>query len=291
MRLPLFVIAFLVFHHKMMSQNLSGTWSADGGGYKHKLVVVQKDSLLAGYVYEKSIGYCTADFEGVFYTSNAKVKGEGVKFITKSLLHTLSRYDWKYVKDGSREYLIGAMMPKFGGGKVFMQLTRNSETVDTTSFMAAWLQKRAASEKVVPVAKDPVVSAVTSEKKNKISDSTLLQEAVKRSMHLNDVISVDTGAVLFTLYDNGTFDHDSVTIIHNGIILLQKQEVSLTPLRFSVTVDKENPSHEIILFAENEGTIPPNTALLIIESKGLRYQLNLSSSLKTNEKIIVKMKE
>lgn len=278
----------------LFSQNLTGTWMGGGANQQHKLVVIQKDSLLAGYIFEKSTGYCTADFEGVFYSSKARVRGEGLRFINKSLFHSLCYYEWRYVKNGNKEFLIGTASLKSAlalGSKVSMQISRISESVDTTSFMNTWLKKKSVSEKTVTPVKDSVVYFTSVEKKNTTSDSAILKEAVKRNTHLNDVISVDTGNVLFTLYDNGTYDGDSVTIIHNGIVLLHKKEVSLDPLRFSIKVDKETPLHEIILFAENEGTIPPNTALLIIESKGIRHQLNLSSSLKTNEKIIIQLKE
>ncbi|MGZ3940580.1 MAG: hypothetical protein ACXVBK_17550, partial [Flavisolibacter sp.] len=45
-----------------------------------------------------------------------------------------------------------------------------------------------------------------------------------------------------------------------------------------VTVDLGNPFFEIEMVADNLGTIPPNTALLIITAGTKKYELFLSST-------------
>jgi hypothetical protein len=45
-----------------------------------------------------------------------------------------------------------------------------------------------------------------------------------------------------------------------------------------VQVDLANPFHEVEMIAENLGSIPPNTAILIIHAGETRYQLTLNST-------------
>ncbi|MBX9783362.1 MAG: hypothetical protein K2X48_08730 [Chitinophagaceae bacterium] len=287
-------ISFILLSASLSAQNLTGTWTGGNSQQFHKLVAIQKDSTLVGYIYEKSMGYCTADFKGAFITVQKRVKGEGVRFINRTIMHTLCRYDWKYIKTDNKEFLIGTAYLKGAlamGSKVSVQLSRVSEKTDTTEYMANWLNKRGddIAALLPPFNKDSLFTETVS--RNEKTDSSKLKEAAKRKIHEHNTLTVDSGLIRFTLYDNGTYDHDTVTIIHNGKLLLQKTEVSLQPFSFVISVNKEQPFHEIILFAENEGTVPPNTALLIIESKGTGYRLNLSSSLKTNEKVVVILKE
>jgi hypothetical protein len=56
------------------------------------------------------------------------------------------------------------------------------------------------------------------------------------------------------------------------------QLLSAKPITTYVTIDLNNPFHEVEMVAENEGTIPPNTALLIITAGDKKYQLFLTST-------------
>ncbi len=292
----LIVLFICFFAMSSSSQNLTGTWEGGGQSQKHRLVVIQKGDTLIGYIYEKSIGYCTADFKGMFYPSQKRVTGEGVRFINKSLLHSLSVYSWRYSVMDSKEFLIGTLQVKglLGGAKVAMQMSRISESVDTTAYMAKFLNQlpeNAIVTQPMALPKDTVTNQIKTISPSVINDSTAIKKSKERITNTAKQISVDRGVVKFTLYDNGTYDGDTVSVIHNAQLIIFKKEVSLSPVQFSIQVNREQPVHEIIMVAENEGSIPPNTALLIIETNGKRYQLNLNASLRTNEKVVITLKE
>jgi hypothetical protein len=89
------------------------------------------------------------------------------------------------------------------------------------------------------------------------------------------------------VYDNGTVDDDTVSIFYNGKAIFSKKKISVVPLKYEVNLEDGKKLHNIVLFAENLGSIPPNTALVIITtSSGKRYELFASSNLKENAEII-----
>jgi hypothetical protein len=54
------------------------------------------------------------------------------------------------------------------------------------------------------------------------------------------------------------------------------------PISVSVRVDQKKTVQEVIMVGENLGSIPPNTALMIITAGTKRYQLYLTSDEQKN---------
>ena len=93
------------------------------------------------------------------------------------------------------------------------------------------------------------------------------------------VRKIETGAgeIKIDLYDNGEIDGDSVSIYHNNTLIKTHMRLSDKPITFSISVDPSQPHHEIIMVAENLGSIPPNTSMMIITTASNRYELFISS--------------
>jgi hypothetical protein len=91
-------------------------------------------------------------------------------------------------------------------------------------------------------------------------------------------IAVDTGTIRLDFYDNATIDGDSITVMVNKNVVVSHQLLSAKPITTYVTVNLNNPFFEIEMLAENLGTIPPNTALLIVTAGTKKYQLFLTST-------------
>jgi hypothetical protein len=60
--------------------------------------------------------------------------------------------------------------------------------------------------------------------------------------------------------------------------VLTHQRLGAKALTTYVRIDKNNTFHEVEMVAENLGSIPPNTAILIITAGKNRHSLSLSSS-------------
>ncbi len=91
-------------------------------------------------------------------------------------------------------------------------------------------------------------------------------------------VKVDTGTIQLDFYDNAIVDGDSITVKVNNRVVLTHQRLSAKALTTHVRVDLNNTFHEVEMVAENLGSIPPNTAVLIITAGKTKHRLWLSST-------------
>lgn len=103
-------------------------------------------------------------------------------------------------------------------------------------------------------------------------------------------IIVNERKLTLKVYDNGTVDNDSVSIFYNGKLIAEKKRLSEKPLQIALELDENAPLHEITLFAENLGTIAPNTALIVVTAGKERFELHSSASLTENAVITFEYK-
>jgi hypothetical protein len=108
---------------------------------------------------------------------------------------------------------------------------------------------------------------------------------------LDEVSSGEKDSILIELYDNGIVDNDSASIYLDDSLLLYKQFVSGKPVSFYVSLDKQTPISKLKLVAENLGSIPPCTVLMLIKTKKKRYEVNLSSNFNSNAVVEFFLKE
>jgi hypothetical protein len=91
-------------------------------------------------------------------------------------------------------------------------------------------------------------------------------------------VKVDTGSIRLDFYDNAEIDGDSITIKVNNQVVLSHQRLSGKPLTTYIRIDENNTFHEVEMIAENLGSIPPNTAVLVVNAGDDYYRLSLSST-------------
>lgn len=101
----------------------------------------------------------------------------------------------------------------------------------------------------------------------------------KRTTDLLKTIEIDNASFTVDLYDNGDIDGDSISLFFNGKLLLSNKRLSDKALRLKLDVDASKNINELIMYAENLGTLPPNTALMVINDGDNRYEVRISSDL------------
>lgn len=101
----------------------------------------------------------------------------------------------------------------------------------------------------------------------------------KRNSELIKTIEIDNASFTVDLYDNGEIDGDSISLFFNGALILSHKRLGDKALRLKLEVDKDKELNELIMYAENLGTIPPNTALMVINDGDNRYEVRISSDL------------
>jgi hypothetical protein len=112
----------------------------------------------------------------------------------------------------------------------------------------------------------------------------------KRNNELVKTFSTSAREIKIELYDNGEIDGDTITVYHNNQLILSKKRLTDKPLTFTIKVDEDDPYHEFVMVAENLGSIPPNTALMIITAGSKRYETFVTSTEKKNAKVVVEYK-
>lgn len=104
-------------------------------------------------------------------------------------------------------------------------------------------------------------------------------------------IVTEAGDIRIDVYDNGEIDGDTVSIYHNNTLIRSRMRLSRKPISFTIEINPTASHHEIIMVAENLGTIPPNTSVMIVTTKQERYEIFISSSEQKNAKVILDLKE
>ncbi len=111
----------------------------------------------------------------------------------------------------------------------------------------------------------------------------------KRPVKDSKVLEVKSNKVKIDLYDDGEIDNDIVSVYFNNTLLVDKRSRTAQAHSFIL-----NPvpgrTNELILVAENLGSIPPNTALMVISDGTGRHEVRLSADLKNNASIRFELK-
>jgi hypothetical protein len=55
-------------------------------------------------------------------------------------------------------------------------------------------------------------------------------------------------------------------------------------------VNEKEDAYDIVMFAESMGTIPPNTAFMVVTTSTKRYEINITSTEQTSGSIRLRIK-
>jgi hypothetical protein len=120
-----------------------------------------------------------------------------------------------------------------------------------------------------PVKKDaPVVSS-------NLKFENRINTVIKTIPIKNETFTVD-------FYDNGEIDGDSISVFYNGKLVLSHKRLTNKPITLTLTADPGRTVNELVMYAENLGEIPPNTALMIVRDGDNRYEARITSDTEKN---------
>ena len=86
---------------------------------------------------------------------------------------------------------------------------------------------------------------------------------------MQNVIPVKGDSIELRFYDNAEIDGDSIAVFLNGRLLQEHILLAEQAYIMKIAVADLQPDNELVMVAENLGTIPPNTSLMvaIVEDK------------------------
>ena len=125
----------------------------------------------------------------------------------------------------------------------------------------------------------------------KVVNYVIEKEYTERENVVANEIEVASDSLKVDFYDNGEVDGDSISIFYNNKLIAFHQMLSTKAVHFDLVLDSTKQFNELTMFADNLGSIPPNTALMVIDDGKKRYEARLSSNLEKNATVKIKRKK
>lgn len=321
-----FTVITILFVHFTNAQKLTGTWQGEMDGYEFlQLNIVQIGNNLCGYSYDYELkdkkSYCKAYFSGSYSKQLDAWFIEGSSFMEQGGGHVLMQLKFKIEYEGGKKILKGLCRIKpslFLGSSepssFVLEQTSGRPTIITETMRDCMAQfeplPKKVTQKNIAHNKRPAITPVLPQMKTvpttvaaaKIKDTVINK---KMPVQTNTLPAVTNGRVdkelrrivvhdkkiTLNIYDNGTIDGDTISIYYNGRSILKNKGLTGNPIIVEIELDQNITLHSIVLFAENLGSIPPNTALVIFTTTdGKRYELYASATLQQNAAIIFEYK-
>ena len=252
----------------LMAEDLTGIWKGTltqgpGGCYPRYFLELQinlSNDQITGKAYDY---YDKAHFVKMNFTGRYNARTRRLVLIEDRVLQAdippdcavcIKTYDLTYSREGTEELLTGDW-------KGIMQ------------------DKRLAC----PPGKILLRRAAVSDFPAETAQNDTLQ-TLQKQLHLQPrekevvkAITVNSPDIKIELYDNGEIDHDTVTVFINGKLLLYRQMLTDRPLTLHVHAIP-GTEYELVMYADNLGEIPPNTALMMVTAGARKMEVFLTSS-------------
>jgi hypothetical protein len=103
-----------------------------------------------------------------------------------------------------------------------------------------------------------------------------------RINELVKTLTISNNQVTVKLFDNGEIDGDTISVYLDNKIVLSEKRLTATPLVLHFDMNEQYDEHELTMVAENLGTIPPNTSLMIVEAGTQRFEVRITSTEQKN---------
>lgn len=113
-------------------------------------------------------------------------------------------------------------------------------------------------------------------------------DLLTRANPLVRALTVNTKDLVLNIYDDGEIDHDTVSVYLDNRQVINHAMLTDRPLILAVHLDESNDFHRLVLVADNEGDIPPNTSLMIVKAGDKEYEVRINTTLQKNAVITFK---
>jgi len=285
-------ISFRYLWHRITSDH-----TADGNGY----FMFVNAALNPGTFYSLAIADLSPDTEYNFsiWVLNAFLKSYAPIY-TPNLTFTLQRPNGSIMNREVKSFNTGYLV--MDNEPTWRQYSFNFRTPTDVSTLVMKLQDNVQGGWGNDFAIDDIVIRPTSQQltsddltnpslSHPVNDIIRITKLLKtRKDSIVQTITIAAAEIELDFYDNGEMDGDSISVFLNGRLIASHLRLSNSPTTLKVKLDEKEPHQEIAMFAENLGSIPPNTALMIVNTKNKRYDLRLSSSNTTNAVVRFQLK-
>ena len=186
-------------------------------------------------------------------------------------------------------YFVGKPGYKYTCIDINFNLALNSDASNTDSVLLALRNFKEMNQVWKPGAADTL--AAVNIVQRKVVNYVIDNEFKQREKEIINEIEVESDSLTLDFYDNGEVDGDSISVFVNNELLAFNRKISTRAVHFDIVLDTTKEMNEISMFADNLGSIPPNTALMILNDGKKRYEIRLSSSFEKSGTIRIKRKK
>ena len=177
---------------------------------------------------------------------------------------------------------------KYTCPEILFTLTLNTDELKQDSVMNAIKVFKETFQVWRPSETD-TVAAVRIQPRN-VVNYVVSNQFKEREKVIADELTVNSDTIKVDFYDNGEIDGDSISVFLNDKLIAFNRILSTRSVHFDIPLDSTKEFNEITMFADNLGTIAPNTALMIVNDGKKRYEMRLTSSLEKSATIRIKKK-
>lgn len=178
---------------------------------------------------------------------------------------------------------------KYTCGNIVFNLKLNKDAGNQDSILTALKNFKETYQVWTPTATDTLVAATVQQRP--IENIVVNKEYKERSVEVQKEIEVDSDSLQVDFYDNGEVDGDSISVFFNDQLLGANLRLSTKSIHMNVGLDTTKEANTLSMFANNLGSIPPNTALMLIYDGKKRYEVRLSSNLEKSAAVRIKRKK
>ncbi len=168
-------------------------------------------------------------------------------------------------------------------------LTLNADLSKKDSVLRSMREFKEAYQVWKPTSGDTLIAANIIQRK--VVNYVVENRFKERENVISDEIEVASDSLKVDFYDNGEVDGDSISVFFNNQLLASSQILSQRAIHFNLTLDDNKPVNELSMFADNLGSIPPNTALMIVDDGKRKFEVRLTSSLQNNGTVRITRKK
>lgn len=119
-----------------------------------------------------------------------------------------------------------------------------------------------------------------------VANATLPAE---RKVTAIETVMISSDSLVLSFYDNGVVDGDTISVYLNDQNILLKAKLKEVAAKKTVYTNLPGvEEYKLTLVAENLGSIPPNTGLVVIQDGTQKYQIRFSADMQNNASIIIK---
>lgn len=116
-----------------------------------------------------------------------------------------------------------------------------------------------------------------------------VNEVARRKKQVVHSFEVTADSLQLEFYDDSDIDDDTITVYYNRQLLFSKQRLTGKAITISIAV-LPGTDNELVMFANNVGSIPPNTALLVFYENGVRKEIRIDSDTQKSGTVIFRKK-